>query len=253
MVSRRAASSSVDAGEVQRFNSAMADWWAPNGPAKALQQMNPVRVGFIRDFCLKTVVERGQEAQPGRPLAGVTIADVGCGGGLLSEALARLGASVTGIDASAKAIEVASARATAARLSQLSYRQASPDELEGEQFDVVVCSEVLEHVVDAEAFVGHLGALAKRGLVVSTLNRTAKSYALAIGAAEYLLGLVPPGTHDWDRFVTPAELGAMVAGAGLQVAGLQGMRYNPLVPPYWRLTGTDLDMNYIAAFVRMKH
>ena len=236
----------VDAAEVGRFDSAMGQWWDVRGPARALQQLNPVRVGFTRDFW------GAQE----RSLRGTTVADVGCGGGLFAEALARLGADVTGVDASPKAIQVASERAKRVRLPEgggLRYVQASPEELIGEQqFDLVVCSEVIEHVADLESFIESLCKLARHGLVISTLNRTAVSYAAAILGAEYMLGLVPPGTHDWSRFVMPKELESLVKrDPTWSMSHMSGMQYNPLWRPHWSLSSNS-DINYIAAFQKQE-
>jgi ubiquinone biosynthesis O-methyltransferase len=242
--------STVVSREVKQFSDAMGEWWDPEGPARALHQLNPLRTRFVREFAADCW---GAREGP-YPLEGLSVLDVGCGGGLLSEALARLGGAVTGLDASERAVEVASGRA--ARLTptlqcgSLRYRAASPEQLAGEQFDLVVASEVLEHVADPDEFVGLLAGLSRRGVVVSTLNRTAKSYLAAVVGAEYLLGLVPPGTHDWDRFVTPPELVSAFREGGMTMVRASGMRYNPWLRPYWSLAPSDLDINYIAAFRR---
>ena len=237
--------SSVVSHEVKQFSEAMGEWWDPQGPARALHQLNPLRTRFVRDFASECWRTEGPF-----PLAGLSVLDVGCGGGLLSEALARLGGDVTGIDASEPAVEVAAARGTQLRLQRgsLRYRAASPEQLAGERFDLVVASEVLEHAADAGEFVGLLAGLAGRAAVVSTLNRTAKSYLAAIVAAEYALGLVPPGTHTWDRFVTPEELTAGFRAHGMTLVRAVGLRYSPWLRPHWTMAPNDLDVNYIAAF-----
>ncbi len=239
--------STVVSHEVKQFSEAMGEWWDPNGPARALHQLNPLRTRFVREFAS----ECWQGAGP-YPLDGLSVLDVGCGGGLLSEALARLGGAVTGVDASERAVEVASARAgrlgPALRRGSLRYRLASPEQLAGEQFDLVVASEVLEHVAEPEEFLALLAGLARRGAVVSTLSRTAKSYLAAVVGAEYVLGLVPPGTHDWDRFVTPPELAAAFRAGGMTMVRAMGLRYRPWLRPHWTLAPLDLDVNYIAAF-----
>ncbi len=231
--------------EVQQFSNAMGEWWDPTGPARALHQLNPVRVRFVRQFAS----ECWPQPAGSYPLEGVSVLDVGCGGGLLSEALARLGGDVTGIDASERAVQVATARVGKMPVKgQLKYRVGSPEDLKEKSFDLVVCSEVIEHVADPDAFVGQLTRLSRRGAVVSTLNRTAKSYMAAVVLGEYALGLVPPGTHDWDKFVTPEELQASFRSRGMTRTAISGLFYNPLVRPYWSLTALSTDVNYIAAF-----
>jgi ubiquinone biosynthesis O-methyltransferase len=236
---RRFLGTAVDA-EVKRFSSDMDEWWDPQGPARALHQLNPLRVRIVSRWF-------GQQQQQ-RSLTGLSVLDVGCGGGLLSESLARLGANVTGIDASQRAVEVASARVGLMPLAgTLEYRCATPEQLEGQQFDLVVSSEVIEHVRDVTEFVEALAPLSRGGIVVSTLNRSAKSYLAAIVLGEYALGLVPPGTHDWEKFVTPDELTDCFAKVGFKPKETIGLAYNPFVKPYWKET-TDLDVNYISAF-----
>ncbi len=186
-----------------------------------------------------------------KPLSGLSVLDVGCGGGLVSEPLARLGASVTGIDPTLDSIAVARRHAEAQGLA-IDYRTASVEDLaaKGERFDALVCMEVIEHVPDQAAFVRSLGQLVRPGgaIVMSTLNRTFKSYALAIVAAEYILGWLPRGTHDWNRFVTTEELGRYLEGAGFSAPQTSGIIYD-VISDTWRL-GPDTDVNYIAAAAR---
>jgi ubiquinone biosynthesis O-methyltransferase len=225
--------------EVKRFSNDMNDWWEPDGPARALHQLNPLRVRLISQWWGK----------PGPyPLSGASILDVGCGGGLLSEALARLGGNVTGIDASEEAVQVACSRLGLMPLAgKLDYRVALPEQLSGEQFDFVVSSEVIEHASSPEGFVAALAPLARNAIVVSTLNRSAKSYMAAIVLGEYVLGLVPPGTHDWEKFVAPDELRQCFEETGFSLQSIKGMRYNPCRRPYWT-ESSDLQINYMALF-----
>jgi len=233
---------SVDDEEVARF-SALADaWWDEAGPYAPLHRLNPVRIAYIRD----RLCERfSRDARSLKSLDGLSILDVGCGGGLLSEPLARLGARVTGIEPSGESIAVAKAHAAAAGLA-VDYRAAPAEDLliAGESFDVVIASEVIEHVTDPAAFVRTLSGLARPGglVLLSTLNRTAKSFLLAIVGAEYVLRWIPAGTHDWAKFVTPSELRRYMRDAALEPVDLSGMIFDPLRGE-WRL-GTDTGVNY---------
>ncbi|KAK9842295.1 hypothetical protein WJX81_005002 [Elliptochloris bilobata] len=242
MLSRSAAGPSIVDREVTKFGDVAAEWWDPRGSFKPLHALNPVRVAFIRDALCEGF---GREAARVAPLAGLSILDVGCGGGILAEALARLGANVTGADASADSIAVARAHAAGDPSLHVTYRDATAEQLvaEGAQYDAVVASEVIEHVADAAAFMRALGALAWPGgmVAVSTLARTPRSYALAIIGAEYIISLVPRGTHDWSRFINPEELTMLGNEAGLALDRMAGMSYNPLTGRWRRSddTGTD--------------
>ncbi len=236
--------------EIAKFDRLAARWWDPRGPMAPLHAMNPARMGWITER-----LARAHRRDPGtpRPLAGLRVLDVGCGAGLASEVLARAGADVTGLDAAAEALGVARAHAAKAGLS-ISYREGTPESLlaSGEEsgFDAVLGLEVIEHVADRAAFCRHLAALLKPDgrLFLSTLNRTARSLLLAKVGAEYVLRLLPAGTHDWRMFVRPAELGADLRGAGLRVADLAGLSFNAL-SGHWRIS-RDLGVNYIAMAVR---
>jgi len=227
----------------------MADeWWDPEGKFRPLHAINPTRLRFIRDH-LCTHFGRGDRSL--RPLEGLTALDIGCGGGLLCEPVARLGAKVTGLDPAHDSIEAAGAHAKSQGLD-IDYRAGRAEELqaEGRQFDAVIAMEVVEHVPDVAAFVSLAASLVKPGglLLLSTINRTLKSYALAIVGAEFILRWLPVGTHRWDRFVTPDELAKACSGAGVSEVARKGMIFNPLTAS-WHLS-EDTDVNYLMAAAR---
>lgn len=237
------AASTVDAAEIAQFAKTAAQWWDPQGPAKPLHKLNPTRIGFLRD---RLCAHFGRDPQKPAPLDGLTILDVGCGGGLVCEPLARLGAAVTGIDADGAAIPVARDHAEAMGLT-IDYRdqEASALVAAGDHFDAVLALEIVEHVADVPMFLATLRQLVKdQGLLaMSTLNRTAVSFLGGIVAAEYVLRWVPRGTHDWRKFLTPAELGVALEKAGFQPPQWRGMTLDPLADR-WRL-GDNLAINYI--------
>jgi ubiquinone biosynthesis O-methyltransferase len=238
------APSTVAADEIERFRRMADSWWDPEGEYRALHRLNPLRACYVRD---RLVEHFGLDVESERPLTGLAIIDIGCGGGLLSEALARFGASVVAIDAEADSIRIAETHAREEGLS-IAYRCATAEELqrEGLRFDAVVTMEVVEHVADVPAFVHAAAGLIRPGgaLVVATLNRTLKSLALAKIAAEYVLRWVPRGTHDWRKFVRPSELAALMRAEGLQIADVRGFVYD-VAKDDWSL-GRDLDVNYVA-------
>ncbi|AMJ59479.1 bifunctional 2-polyprenyl-6-hydroxyphenol methylase/3-demethylubiquinol 3-O-methyltransferase UbiG [Bosea sp. PAMC 26642] len=240
--------STIDPAEVARFDAIAKTWWDPKGPMAVLHKFNPVRLGFIRDLACDRF---GRDPRSLRSLDGLTLVDIGCGGGVLSEPLARLGAQVTGLDPAPTNIAVAAAHAEKSGLA-IDYREETIEALvaEGKTFDIVLAMEVVEHVADVEAFVAACCAAVKPGgvLVMATLNRTLKSYALAIVGAEYVLRWLPRGTHDWNKFVTPDELGQAIEANGLDLGESTGVVYNPLTDRW--STARDTDVNYMLAASR---
>jgi 2-polyprenyl-6-hydroxyphenyl methylase/3-demethylubiquinone-9 3-methyltransferase len=234
----------VDRAEIDRFDRLAKDWWDPNGPMHALHRINPLRLRFIRD---ETCAGFGRDPRDPFPLRGLSVLDVGCGAGLLSEPVARLGAAVTGIDPSARNIEAARRHAEEAGLS-VDYRTDTVEAIaqSGAQFDLVLAMEVVEHVPDVPAFLRACGTAVAPGglLMLATLNRTLRSFALAIVGAEYILRWLPRGTHDWEKFVTPDELREAFESAGLSGFRTRGMVYNPLSRE-WSLA-RDTAVNYLA-------
>lgn len=241
--------STVDAADLARFQRLGAQWWDLKGPMQALHKINPVRLGYLREQIAAHF--QAPSLDPARPFDGLRVLDIGCGGGILSEPLARLGAAVTGIDPAPGNIAIAQGHAEKAGLA-IDYRAVTAESLAaaGEAFDIVLAMEVVEHVTDMPAFVKTAGALARPGgmLGLSTINRTLKSFALAIVGAEYVLGWVAKGTHQWEKFVTPDELQEAIEAAGLRVRDETGMTYNPL-RGQWSLAN-DTGVNYFMTAVR---
>lgn len=236
-------SGTVDAAEVARFEKIARTWWDAQGPMGVLHKFNPIRLQVIRDEAAKHF---RRDIGTGKPLDGLSLLDIGCGGGLLCEPLTRLGAKVTGIDPAPTNVEVAKLHAGQSGLA-IDYRQATVEELvaNGERFDIVLSMEVVEHVADVPAFVGACCDAVKPGglLVMATLNRTLKSLALAIVGAEYVLRWLPRGTHSWDKFITPRELEGEISKHGLSVDYRGGVIFNPLLNQ-WKLS-RDMDVNYM--------
>ena len=235
--------SSVDPGEVAKFSAIAAEWWDPAGKFAPLHKFNPVRLAFIR---AEAAGYFGRDARSLRPFDGLSLLDIGCGGGLLAEPMARLGFAVTGADASEKNIGTAKAHAAQSGLA-IDYRATCAELLaaEGKAFDVVLNMEVVEHVANVPAYLTACSRLVKPGglTFVATLNKTLKSLALAKIGAEYVLGWLPRGTHDWNRFIPPAELKKSLERAGLNILKTQGVSFDPLSWD-WRLS-SDVDVNYM--------
>jgi 2-polyprenyl-6-hydroxyphenyl methylase/3-demethylubiquinone-9 3-methyltransferase len=233
----------IDDAEVARFSRLAEQWWDPHGPMAALHKFNPVRLGYIRD---RVAAHFGHDPKRLDSLAGLRVLDIGCGGGILSEPLARLGAAVLGADPSDKNIAVAQRHAARSELT-IDYRATSAEALAeaGENFDVVLAMEVVEHVTDVGVFVAVAASMVRPGglMFVATLNRTMKSFALAIVGAEYILRWLPRGTHQWDKFVTPNELEIAVEQSGMHIVGETGVIYN-LLADRWQMS-TDMDVNYM--------
>jgi 2-polyprenyl-6-hydroxyphenyl methylase/3-demethylubiquinone-9 3-methyltransferase len=244
-----AAAKSVDPAEIAKFSAMAQAWWDPAGKFAPLHRLNPARLTYVRDSC---AARFSRDTKAARPLSGLSLVDIGCGGGLLCEPLTRLGAKVTGIDAGERNIAIARNHAEESELD-IDYRLASAEALAeaGERFDVVLSMEVVEHVADPPGFMAACAALVAPGglLIVATLNRTAKSFAFAIVGAEYLLRWLPRGTHDWRRFLRPSELAGMVRPHGLDLSEAMGVIYSPLADS-WRLSASDLDVNYMLKFER---
>jgi 2-polyprenyl-6-hydroxyphenyl methylase/3-demethylubiquinone-9 3-methyltransferase len=233
----------IDPAEVEKFSAMAAEWWNPDGKFAPLHKFNPVRLLFVRETAARHFA---RDARKLRPFDGLTLLDIGCGGGLLSEPMARLGFAVTGADASDKNIQMARIHAGQSGLA-IDYRCSTAEALadEHESFDVVLNMEVVEHVADLGLYLKSCASLLRPGglTFVATLNKTLKSFALAKIGAEYVLGWLPRGTHDWSRFIEPGTLAAMLREAGLQVLLTQGVSFDPLTWD-WRLS-PDTDVNYI--------
>ena len=235
--------SSIDPDEVARFSAQAAHWWDPDGPFRPLHRFTPARLAYIRD---QLCTHFGRDGRAPAPLAGLRLLDIGCGGGLVCEPMTRLGASVVGADASGANIGAARAHAAQQGL-EIDYRDTSAEALAqaGERFDAVLNLEVIEHVTDRGVFLAACAQLLKPGgvMVLATLNRTLKAYGLAVLGAEYVLGWLPRGTHDWNKFVTPAELTALLSAQGLNVTGRTGIVYQ-ILTGQWALS-PDMDVNYM--------
>jgi 2-polyprenyl-6-hydroxyphenyl methylase/3-demethylubiquinone-9 3-methyltransferase len=239
----------VDPAEVAKFEAMAAEWWNPNGKFKPLHMLNPCRLDYITT---QIAAEFDRDLTAPLPFAGLRLLDIGCGGGLLAEPMARLGATVVGADAAARNIPVARLHAEQSGL-EIDYRHTTAEDLAaaGEQFDVVLNMEVVEHVADPLAYLTACQKLLKPGglMICSTLNRNAKSYVMAIIGAEHVMRWLPKGTHDWKKFITPDELYDLIRRAGLDPVDRKGMVFNP-VSWSWSLSSRDLSVNYVTASVK---
>jgi 2-polyprenyl-6-hydroxyphenyl methylase/3-demethylubiquinone-9 3-methyltransferase len=238
------AHTTVDPAEIERFSRIAGEWWDPAGKFAPLHRLNPLRIGYIRD---RAAQHWQRDALSGVPLQGLSVLDIGCGGGLLSEPMARLGARVTGVDAAARNVGVAARHAEKQGLA-IDYRRGTAEALaaSGNQFDIVLALEIVEHVADVDLFLKSCGQMVKPDglLFLSTLNRTAKAWALAIAGGEYILRWLPRGTHDWKKFLKPSEVVNGLDAAGIAAQEIVGVVYSPLSRA-WSLSKSDLDVNYM--------
>ena len=243
------ATSSVDDREVAKFEAMAQEWWDPGGKFRPLHKMNPVRIDYILS---QIEYEFGRDMNEQSSLSGIDLLDMGCGGGLLSEPMARLGANVLGTDVSIRNIGIAETHAGHSML-EIEYEVATAEQLstQGRNFDVVLCMEVIEHVNDPASFMASCATLVRPGgmLICSTLNRNARSFFLAILGAEYVMRWLPVGTHDWNRFIKPEELQGYATDSGLQFVDNKGFVYNPLRDE-WEISSKDLFVNYVTTFVQ---
>ena len=249
MAAMSEAYSSIDPDEVARFSAIAAEWWDPTGKFAPLHRFNPVRLQFIREQALARF---GRDGSVRAPFEGLKLLDIGCGGGLLSEPMRRLGFEVTAVDASERNVAVAAAHAAETGLD-IDYRAATAEQLEAEgagPFDVILNMEVIEHVADPGEYLRTTARLLAPGglMIVATLNRTLKALALAKVGAEYVLRWVPAGTHDWNKFLKPEEIRGFLAGTAFNVLGPFGVTYNPLTGR-WSQSG-DADVNYMMTVTR---
>ena len=241
--------STIDPAEIEKFQAMAAEWWDPSGKFKPLHMLNPCRLDYIAS---QIAAEFDRDLSMRAPFSGLRILDIGCGGGLLSEPMARLGAEVVGVDAAERNVPVASLHADEQGLS-IDFRHATAEDLvaEGETFDAVLNMEVIEHVSDPGAFLSACHDLLKPGglMTCSTINRTAKSFSLAIVGAEYVMRWLPAGTHQWSRFITPDELFGLLRQARLEPVDRTGFVFDPL-GWRWRLSDRDLSVNYVTTSLR---
>ena len=243
------AANSIDPGEVAKFEAMAAEWWDPNGKFKPLHMLNPCRLDYITT---QIATQFGRDLTASEPFKGLSLLDIGCGGGLLSEPMARLGATVVGADAAGGNIPVAKLHAQQSGL-EIDYRHCAAEDLamDGMQFDAVLAMEIIEHVADPQGFVNTIERLLKPGglMICSTLNRNPKSYMMAIFGAERVMRWLPVGTHEWSKFVTPDELYDLASKAGLEPVDRRGMVFNP-ISWRWSLSDRDLSVNYAIAAVK---
>ena len=232
---------SINKKEIEKFSKIAEEWWNPNGKFKPLHNFNPIRIKYIKENIINDFKIKYSE----KPLKKINLLDIGCGGGLLSEPMCRLGANVVGIDASAKNIEVAKFHAKKNRL-KINYKVASPEKLQTKiKFDVILNMEIVEHVEDIDFFIKESSKLLKKNgiMFVATLNKTLKSYAFAIIGAEYILKWLPIGTHDWEKFIKPSDLIKILEKNDLSLNKLDGMKFN-ILDNSWKVSN-DTSVNYI--------
>ena len=238
--------SSINKKEIEKFSKIASEWWDPNGKFKPLHKFNPIRIKYIKD----NIIDNFKLKSNREPLKKINILDIGCGGGLLSEPITRLGANVTGIDASDKNIKIAKLHAKKNKLS-INYLCASPEKLKiKKKFDVILNMEIIEHVEDINFFIKSCSKLLRKNgiMFVATLNKTLKSYMFAIIGAEYVLKWLPIGTHDWEKFVRPEDLKKISSKNRLKLDRLDGMNFN-IIKDEWSVS-SDTSINYIAKFIK---
>ncbi len=238
--------SSVNKKEIEKFSNMADEWWDPHGKFKPLHKFNPIRIKYIKE----NIIEQFKIRNKDKPLSGINILDIGCGGGLLSEPMCRLGANITGIDASVKNIKIAKLHAKKNGL-KIDYICSSPEKLKiTKKFDVILNMEIVEHVEDISFFLKSCSKLLKKNglMFVATINKTLKSYVFAIVGAEYVLRWLPIGTHEWEKFVKPEELKKILTKNNLSLKKFDGMHFN-IIKDEWSIT-KDLSVNYIAKFLK---
>jgi 2-polyprenyl-6-hydroxyphenyl methylase/3-demethylubiquinone-9 3-methyltransferase len=237
---------SINEKEIEKFSKIAEEWWNPNGKFKPLHNFNPIRIKYIKDNIIKDFNIKNSD----KPFKNIKILDIGCGGGLLSEPMCRLGASVVGIDASKKNIDVAKFHAKKNKL-KIDYKIASPEKLKTKvKFDVILNMEIVEHVEDINFFIKESSKLLKKNgvMFIATLNKTLKSYAFAIIGAEYILKWLPIGTHDWEKFIKPVDLINIAKKNNLILRELDGMEFN-ILDNSWKVSN-DTSINYITKFIK---
>tara|TARA_B100001121_G_scaffold258124_1_gene236672 strand:- start:1778 stop:2500 length:723 start_codon:yes stop_codon:yes gene_type:complete len=238
--------SSVNKKEIEKFSKMASEWWDPDGKFKPLHKFNPIRIQYLKE----KIVHNFKLKNKTKPLSGINILDIGCGGGLLSEPMSTLGANVTGIDASIKNIQIAKLHSKKNKL-KINYLCSSPEKLKNKKkFDVILNMEIVEHVDDIELFLKSCtNLLKKNGLMfVATINKTLKSYIFAIVGAEYILRWLPIGTHEWEKFVKPDELEKILEKNNLSLKNLDGVKFN-IIEDEWRISN-DTSVNYITKFIK---
>ncbi len=237
---------SINKKEIEKFSNMADEWWDPQGKFKPLHKFNPIRIKYIKE----NIIEQFKTRNKSKPLSGINILDIGCGGGLLSEPMCRLGANITGIDASIKNIKIAKLHAVKNGL-KINYICSSPEKLKiTKKFDVILNMEIVEHVEDISFFLKSCSKLLKKNglMFVATINKTLKSYVFAIVGAEYVLRWLPIGTHEWEKFVKPEELEEILTKNNLSLKKFDGMNFD-IIKDEWSIT-KDLSVNYIAKFLK---
>tara|TARA_B100001057_G_C22787346_1_gene926143 strand:- start:67 stop:786 length:720 start_codon:yes stop_codon:yes gene_type:complete len=237
--------STINKKEIEKFSKMAAEWWDPYGKFKPLHKFNPIRIQYIKE----NIIENFRLKNKNKPLSGISILDVGCGGGLLSEPMSKMGANVTGIDASSKNIEIAKIHSKKNKLN-INYLCSSPEKIKGKKFDVILNMEIVEHVENIDLFLKSCSNLLnKNGLMfVATINKTLKSYIFAIIGAEYILRWLPIGTHEWEKFVKPDDLTKILNKNNLSLKKLDGVNFK-IIKDEW-IISNDLEVNYIAKYVK---